>query len=111
MAMGERDDTPALHLGGALVELHLPGVSSLKEKRSLVKPLIAALVNELGGSVAEVGWQDRWQRAALGIGLAASSASQLDRALERLIALCERDPRVRVTKLVDTIDVVRSDDA
>ena len=109
--MGQRDDEPALHLGGVLVELHLPGVSSLKEKRGLVRPVIAALEQDLGASVAEVGWQDRWQRAALGIALAGSSASQLDRALERVITLCERDPRVLVTKLLDTIDVVRGDDA
>ena len=46
-------------------ELHLPGCQSLKEKRSTLKPLTAALRQRFNLSVAETGPQDLWQRAEI----------------------------------------------
>ena len=43
------------------IKLLLPGCASLKEKRSLLKPLIAHLRREFNISVAETGLQDYWQ--------------------------------------------------
>jgi uncharacterized protein len=94
-----------LHFGVAWVELHLPGVSSLKGKRALLNRAKAALVRELDVSVAEVGAQEQWQRAVLGVAVAASSATGVDRVLDRLAAVVERDPRVEVLRVHELADV------
>lgn len=100
------DESPRAHVGYAVVELHLPGVTGLKEKRGFVQSMTAALTDDLGASVSEVGWQDLWQRAALGVAVVASSPTGVDRALERVVRLCERDPRVLVTAMVEQVDVL-----
>jgi len=63
-----------------------------------------------GASVAEVGAQDRWQRAILGIAFAASTATGVDRALERITVVLERDPRVEVLAITDLADHLDADE-
>ncbi|MEX1164401.1 MAG: DUF503 domain-containing protein [Nitriliruptor sp.] len=104
-----RDDAGRVHHGVARVDLHLPGIDSLKGKRALVKATIARLQNDLGCAVAEVGYQERWQRAALGISTVSGSATGVDRVLDRLTAIVERDPRVEVIDVVDVVDVLDAD--
>ncbi|MFP5309040.1 MAG: DUF503 domain-containing protein [Actinomycetes bacterium] len=105
-----RDDPGTVHVGVARIELHLPGVDSLKGKRALLNRARAALRNDLDVSVAEVGRQDTWQRATLGVGVVASSAGGVDRVLDRLVAVVERDPRVEVTRTVVQVDVLDPDE-
>ena len=49
------------------IEVFLPGCSSLKEKRQIVQSLRTRIQNRFNASVAEVGYLDKWQRAALGV--------------------------------------------
>lgn len=98
------------HVGHAVVELHLPAVHSLKEKRGLVRPIVEALRDDLGAGVAEVAWADSWQRAAIGIAVVAGSPTGVDRMLERVVTLCERDPRVVVTSMVEQVDTLTGSD-
>lgn len=49
-----------------LLVLHLAGVHSLKEKRAVVRSLVARLRQRLEVSAAEVGDQDLLQRAEVG---------------------------------------------
>lgn len=99
-------DEPRVHLGAARIDLHLPGSDGLKAKRSVLTRAQERLRSELGASVAEVGWQDTWQRAALGVGVVASTATGVDRALDRVTAIVERDPRVVVTAVAEHVDVL-----
>ena len=98
-----------MHHGVARVELHLPGVDSLKGKRAVLKRTEARLRDELGCAVAEVGFQDLWQRAALGIATVSGSATGVDRVLDRVTAVVERDPRVEVIRVQDDADVLDVD--
>ena len=93
-----------VHVGTARVEVHLPGVGSLKGKRALLNRMKAALQRDLGCSVAEVGYQELWQRAALGIATAASTETGARRVLDRIVAVIERDPEVVVTHVVTDLD-------
>jgi uncharacterized protein len=102
-------DDGKVHFGVARVDLHLPGVDNLKGKRALLNRARTRLQQELGCSVAEVGEQDRWQRAVLGVAIAASSQTGVDRVLDRVVAVLERDPRVVVIGSTDLADTLVSD--
>jgi uncharacterized protein len=107
--VAHRDDGGRVHHGVARIDLHLPGIDSLKGKRALVKGAIARLESELGCAVAEVGFQDRWQRAALGVATVSGSATGVDRVLDRITAVVERDPRLEVIAVTDAVDVLDAD--
>jgi len=101
-----------VYYGVARMDLHLPGIDSLKGKRAVLNRLRAALATDLGVSVAEVGAQDRWQRSVVGVAVAASSATGVDRVLDRLTAVAERDPRLEVlgvTVRLATLDADEGD--
>jgi uncharacterized protein YlxP (DUF503 family) len=96
-----------VHHAVALLELHLPDAASRKDRRAHLQRLRRALVDDLGCSVAEVGGQDSWQRVVLGIAVAAGSATGIERVLERIVPMAERDPAVVVIRLEvqhDTFD-------
>ena len=99
-----------VHHAVALLALHLPGAASRKDRRAHVQRLRRGLVDGLGCSVAEVGGTDTWQRVVLGITVAEGSAAGVDRVVERIVPLAERDPGVVVTRLVVRRGTLDSDD-
>ncbi|MBB5872286.1 uncharacterized protein YlxP (DUF503 family) [Allocatelliglobosispora scoriae] len=75
-----------MFLGSIVFDVLLPGDSrSLKEKRSYLRPVIAAL-KKFEVSAAEVGDQDRHGRAQLAVAVVASEAVHVREVLDR----CER---------------------
>jgi uncharacterized protein YlxP (DUF503 family) len=99
-----------VHHAVALLELHVPGATSRKDRRAHLQRLRRGLIDGLGCSVAEVGGQETWQRIVLGIAVAESSASGLDRVLERIVPMAERDPGLVVTRLEVHRDTLDGDD-
>jgi uncharacterized protein YlxP (DUF503 family) len=79
-----------LTIGSCVITLHLPGVHSLKEKRSIVKSLIARVRNEFNVSIAEVGSQDAWQEAVLGVACVSSSRRYAHGQLEAVVRFIEQ---------------------
>ncbi len=49
------------------VELYIPGATSLKEKRMVVRGIKDRISHHYNVSIAELDFQDKWQRARLGI--------------------------------------------
>jgi hypothetical protein len=76
-------------VGAARVELHVHGSQSLKEKRGVVRSITQRVRNRFNVSVAEVGGQDTWQRAVLGLAVAANEAPAARRRLEEAIEFIE----------------------
>lgn len=72
------------------VELHIDGARSLKEKRFVVRGLKDRLRSRFNASVAEVEFQDLWQRAGLAVVIVGSSRAQVDRELAAVAADIER---------------------
>ncbi len=66
------------------VELHLPGPQSLKAKRAILRPVIEGIKRLGSFSVAEVGHQDSWQRAAIGVAIAARDGESLAMQIAKL---------------------------
>lgn len=49
------------------VEIYIPGVRSLKEKRKVVKSLKDKIRHHYNVSVAEVDYSDKWQRSVIAV--------------------------------------------
>ncbi len=69
--------------------LRLPGNGSLKGKRSVVKSIVARLHQEFNLSVAEVGAQDQWQEAVIGMVCVSSDRDYAHGLLERAVQWVE----------------------
>jgi uncharacterized protein YlxP (DUF503 family) len=69
-------------LAALTIHLHLPGCSSLKEKRGRIKPLMARLGREFNVSVAEMDHQDAWQEAVIACAMVANDRAHLESALQ-----------------------------
>jgi uncharacterized protein YlxP (DUF503 family) len=54
-------------VGLLTLELHFPGARSLKDKRHVLRGLQARIRKQFNVSVAEVEFQDLWQRARLAV--------------------------------------------
>lgn len=77
-----------MHVGVAWVELHFPQSRSLKEKRAVLRPIVEGIRHRFHLSVAEVAYQDKWQRAAIGVAVVAEShghASDVMDSVERWV--------------------------
>lgn len=70
-----------MHAAALRLELRLPGVRSLKAKRRVLKAVSRMLTSTFPVAVSEVGHQDQWQRATLGVALVAPQAGQLERLI------------------------------
>jgi len=75
------------------IHLHIPGCSSLKEKRGFIKPLIARLRREFNLSVAEIDLQDKWQEVVIGCAMIGSDTAFLQSALQTVTRWVEANWR------------------
>jgi uncharacterized protein len=81
------------------VEVHVPAATGLKAKRAVVKSLVADLRNGLNVSVVEVDHQNLWQRATLGVAIAAGSEVGARKVAQQVEKIVYREPRVEVTRI------------
>jgi uncharacterized protein len=93
-----------MYLAIATWDLHLPACHSLKEKRSVLKPLTTALRRTLNVSVAETGQQDLWQRAEIACAVVGTARSVVDETLRAADRMVEEANGVRI---LDTATVFR----
>ncbi len=76
-------------VGLLLIELHLSGARSLKDKRMVVRGVKDRL-KKFNVAVAETEFQDLWQRAGLEIVTVSSDEDAVTRALEAVVQEIER---------------------
>lgn len=81
------------------IELLIPHAQSLKDKRREVRGLKDRIRNKFNASVAEVGYQDKWQRAVLAVCLVGSGKRQLVADTARIRTLCEEATDVVITAI------------
>lgn len=73
-----------MNIGLLYVELFLPGCNSLKEKRMIVKSLKDRVKNKFNVSIAEVEYQDKWQRAGIAVVTVSESRKYTDETLNKV---------------------------
>jgi len=77
-------------------QLELPGVSSLKEKRRILKSLVTRLRNSFNISVSEVGDNDIWRRAILGVALVSNDNNFGHQVMAKVIGKIESESEIVV---------------
>ena len=85
-----------MHAATLYVDLHLPAVHSLKEKRGVIRPILEGSRRRFGVAAAEVDAQDRWQRAGLGFAAVGSSAAHIGEVLDHVERFVWSFPEVEV---------------
>jgi len=78
-------------IGICRFELYLPACQSLKEKRSLVKSLIARIGNKFNASVSELEQNDLLQKALIGVAVISNSSSHANQMLSKIVELVQRE--------------------
>ena len=73
------------------LNLHLEGCTSLKGKRSLIRPLLARLHREFNVAAAEVDQQDVWQSAEIAIVVVGNDAIHLRAELQNIVRWIEHN--------------------
>jgi len=73
-----------------LVEFHLPGARSLKAKRALTSKIRQLLKNHSGIAVAEIDYQDLWQRSAFVFVAVGTSEARLNRSMDKVRGSLDR---------------------
>lgn len=71
----------AMHVVICTVEFFMPAAGSLKGKRQVIKSIMERIKARVNASVAEVGYQDSWQRAEIGIAMVSGSRVLLDQEI------------------------------
>ena len=71
-------------IGVCEISLHLPECHTLKEKRQIVKSIIARVRNQFEVAIAEVEDNDLWQVATLGVSCVSNSHQHAEDALEHV---------------------------
>ncbi len=80
-------------IGVLEAQLVLPGIRSLKEKRSIVKSLIGRLQSRYNISIAEVDRQDSKQCAVLGLAVVSNDSRFIDQQLDTILNFMRADGR------------------
>jgi uncharacterized protein YlxP (DUF503 family) len=78
------------------LDLRIPAVTSLKEKRRVVKAITAGLRGRFNVAVAEVDHQDQWQRATIGISAVSSEGYILRKVMHEVERFVARQPAVEI---------------
>lgn len=67
------------------MELYIPQSHSLKEKRQVLRSVKAKIKNRFDVVIAEVGAQNRWQHAVLGVTTLANDQSMVNSVLDKVL--------------------------
>lgn len=83
-------------IGWVELDLLLGDVHSLKEKRAVVRPIIAEVRRRFDVSAAEVEYQDLHRRAVLGVGLVAADRAHAVQVLDAAESFVAYRPEVEL---------------
>ena len=90
---------PDLFISLLTIELMIPWAQSLKDKRGAVRGLKDRLRSRFNASVAEVAYQDKWQRAVIAVCILGSDRRQLESEMAKVRQLCEEAQDLQIADM------------
>jgi len=79
------------------VDLIIPSCNSLKEKRVVIKSIKDKIQQKFNVSIAEVDFQDKWQRARLGIVQVGNNYQYIEKNMNSIYRLIESKGHAEIT--------------
>ena len=73
-------------VGLLTLELHLPDAQSLKDKRQVLRSLKDKLRANFNVAVAELDFEDTWQRSVVGVVTLSNEEHHVEQALQKVLA-------------------------
>ena len=90
-------------VGLRVFDIHIHGAQSLKEKRFVLRSVKDRIARHFNVSVAETDHQDKWQRAELSVAAVAGERAGVEKALDAVRDLLDREPELRVVDIFTDI--------
>ena len=86
----------------AEIECILYNTHSLKQKRSVLKRMLAKIRKDFSVSISEVDYQDLWQRTKFAVVTVSNELTHAEKVIQEVIRLIDNDPELERT--ITTID-------
>lgn len=83
-------------VGVCTIELYIPMSGSLKGKRQVLQSIKNKIKNKFNVAVAEVGEQDLWQKAILGVTTVANDRSFVNEVMDKVVGFIASFPEVQI---------------
>jgi uncharacterized protein YlxP (DUF503 family) len=91
-------------VGVGFIELMIHNSGSLKGKRQVVKSILGRVRSKFDLSIAEVDYQDKWQRCTIGFAVVTNESGHAHRMLETITDYIER---LHLAEIIDSrIEIV-----
>ena len=99
-----------MFIGVGRYDLFIPASGSLKDKRQVLRSVTQTIQKRFNVAIAEVEFQDKWQRAALGVSCVAGSIGHCQKVLQEVEKAIARSA-IGGAEITDrTIEFVSLDD-
>ena len=79
-----------IRIGLLTIHLYIPGCTSLKEKRSTIKPIVLRLHKEFNVSSSEIDLLDRWQESILACVIVSNNKTHNEQSLQKIVRYTEK---------------------
>lgn len=86
-------------VGTLHLQVYIPGATSLKDKRNVVKGMITKVQNRFNVSIAELHSEDLWQRATIGVAIIGDDREHIERQLQLVLNFLDAEPRWEVIQV------------
>ncbi len=73
-----------MFVGALKIEILIPGSNNLKDKRKIVKSLKDKIRYNYNVSVAEIDYQEKWQRATIGFSVVNERRGEIEILIEKI---------------------------
>jgi uncharacterized protein YlxP (DUF503 family) len=83
-------------VGTCEIEILIPTAYSLKEKRHVLKSIIERLKSRFNASVAEVDFNDIWNKAMIGVAVVGNKKAICEAYINSIIDFIDKDGRVEI---------------
>jgi uncharacterized protein YlxP (DUF503 family) len=86
-------------VGTLIIQIPLPGIGSLKDKRRIVKSLTERLQSRFNISIAEIAAQDSHRIAVIGLAAVANDGAFVQRQFDTVLDFVRNDNRIVVGRI------------
>lgn len=79
-----------------VLDIGLPGVNSLKEKRRKIKPLLSRMQNRYNISIAEVKYNDHYRVAQIGAAVVSNDKAFAEQVISKIVRIIESEAEINL---------------